>query len=419
MKLFFSILIVLLGLKPLLAQLDPDRNDQYLLNCKNPAQGRNDSIRTLISLYGGYDLNSNSINNNFIRFFRSNFITDENKSENEKRLKTVNRIGLEMKAGLTWMQKTKKMTYVVALNERQLFNARFSEDFFKLLFRGNTSYIGKEAKLSPLKLNYFNYESLYLGVQKNLKEKSILLGGGISLVRGGTFNQAIIRNGTLYTDTSLAYLDFNMDYQLAYTDNSASVFGKANGLGLAGTFYLSWIREKSQLNFEMRDLGFISYKNMNVYSGNSTYRYNGYDVNNIFQFNDSIFSNLKADSVASDMGLQKEKKSFTFIIPATFQINYVYHYNDRLSLVAGIKHMVNAAYIPRVYIKPVYYLKKDLIIAPTIAYGGFGRGDFELGIAKSFKDKLMVSLNLFYLEYFLLPKKSSGNGLNLSLTKLF
>jgi hypothetical protein len=81
--------------------------------------------------------------------------------------------------------------------------------------------------------------------------------------------------------------------------------------------------------------------------------------------------------------------------------------------------MLNAAYIPRLYIKMVYYLKKDLIIAPILAYGGFGRGDFELGIIKSVKDKLMISANLFYLEYFLLPKKSSGNGLNLSLTALF
>jgi hypothetical protein len=81
--------------------------------------------------------------------------------------------------------------------------------------------------------------------------------------------------------------------------------------------------------------------------------------------------------------------------------------------------MLNAAYIPRLYIKMVYYLKKNLIIVPTLAYGGFGRGDFELGIAKSFKDKLMISANLFYLEYFLLPKKSSGNGFNLSLTALF
>jgi hypothetical protein len=131
------------------------------------------------------------------------------------------------------------------------------------------------------------------------------------------------------------------------------------------------------------------------------------------------FFNLKADSVAKEMGLRKEKKSLTYFIPATLHVNYTYNHSDRLTMVTGVKHMLNAAYIPRLYIKMVYYLKKNLIIVPTLAYGGFGRGDFELGIAKSFKDKLMISANLFYLEYFLLPKKSSGNGFNLSLTALF
>ncbi|HXA03061.1 MAG TPA: hypothetical protein VNW99_13795, partial [Cytophagaceae bacterium] len=386
---------------------------------KNPAQGRNDSIKTLVNLNGGYDLNSNSINNNFIRFFRNNYITDQNKSDNEKRLKAVNRAGLEMNAGLTWMQKGKKLTYVVGLNERRMATAKFSKDFFELLFRGNGAYVGKSAQLSPLKITYFNYESLYLGVQKNIEEKKLMIGGGISLIRGGTFDQVKIKKGTLYTDTALAYIDFNMNYQLAYPNNQGSAFGSTNGLGLAGTFYMSWIREKGQLNFEIRDLGFIRYKNLNVYSGNSTYRYNGYNVNNILQLNDSIFTNLKADSIAKSMGLQKEKKNITYMIPATFHLNYVYHYNDRLTLVGGVKHIINASYLPRVYIKSVYYLKKDLVIIPMLAYGGFGRADFEFGISKSFHDKLMVSANLFYLEYFLMAKKSSGNGLSLSVSKLF
>jgi hypothetical protein len=427
---FFFFFFILTGMIPALAQFEIDRNDQYLLRQKNPAQivtpdsirkkvAGNDFNKTLINLSGGYNVNSNSINNNFIRFFRNNYITDQNKSENEKRLKSVNRAGLEMNAGLTWMQKGKKLTYVVGLNERRMANARFTKDFFELLFRGNGNYVGKSAQLSPLKITYFNYESLYLGVQKDLEEKNLMIGGGISLIRGGTFDQVKIKNGTLYTDTASAYIDFNMNYQLAYPDNQGSVFGKTNGLGLAGTFYLSWIKEKGRLNFEIRDLGFIRYKNLNVYSGNSTYRYSGYDVNNILQFNDSIFTNLKTDSVAKSLGIQKEKKNITYLIPATVHLNYVYNYSDRLTLVGGIKHIINASYIPRLYVKSVYYLKKDLIIIPMLAYGGFGRADIELGISKSFRDKLMISANLFYLEYFVMPKKSSGNGLNLSVTKLF
>src|SRR4051794_2340298 len=102
MKLFFFFFFIVAGILPAFAQFEIDRNDQYLLRQKNPAQvvtsdsirkesGRNDSFKTLINLSGAYNINSNSINNNFIRFFRNNFITDENKTENEKRLKAVNR----------------------------------------------------------------------------------------------------------------------------------------------------------------------------------------------------------------------------------------------------------------------------------------------------------------------------------------
>jgi hypothetical protein len=282
MKLFFFLVLVS-GLSPVIAQIDIDRNERYLLDQKNPAQDRNDSVKTLLNLNGAYFFNSNSINNNFIRFFRNNFITDKNKTENEKRLRKVNRVGLEMNAGITWMQKTEKITYVLGLNERRLFNAKFGEDFFKIIFRGNGAYVGKHAQLSPLKLTYFNYESLYLGVQKNSGGEKLMMGGGISLIRGGAFDQAKIKKGTLYTDSSLAYLDFNMDYQLAYSDNQNSAFAQTSGLGVASTFYLTWTMKKGQLNFEMKDLGFINYKKLNVYSGDSTYRYDGYHVNDVFQ----------------------------------------------------------------------------------------------------------------------------------------
>jgi hypothetical protein len=329
MKLFFSFLVLVSGLTPALAQFEIDCNERYLLDQKNPAQDRNDSVKTLVNLYGGYSFNSNSVNNNFIRFFRDNFITDENKTENEQRLRKINRLGLEMNAGITWMQKTEKITYVVGLNERRFFNVKFGEDFFKLIFRGNGAYVGKHAQLSPLKLTYFNYESLYLGLQKNPKGENVMIGGGVSLIRGGAFDQAKIKRGTLYTDSSLAYLDFNMDYQLAYSDNQNSAFAQTSGLGLASTFYLRWTMRKGQLNFEMRDLGFINYKKLNVYSGDSIYRYDGYRVNDIFQFNDSIFSNLKADSVAKEMGLKKEKKNINYFIPATFHVNYVYNHSEQ------------------------------------------------------------------------------------------
>jgi hypothetical protein len=417
MKYFFLLSFLLFASLPVISQIEIDRNDNYLLSQKNPAQGRNDSIGSLVNIAGGYHLNSNVFTNDFLK---GGFIDDEKKARQEKRLKDVNRAGLDVNVGMTGMIKGKKITYVIGLNNRQMLTAKFSHDDFELMFRGNTQYAGKTAQLSPLKVRYFDYQSIYIGILKKLDSKKLTIAGGLSLIRGGRFQNLNIKNGTMYTDTAGAYLDFNMDYNLAYTNKSKSALGATNGLGAAINLLMSWRSEKNnQLNIEVRDLGFIRWNNLNSYNGNSTYRYDGTDVSNIFQLNDSVFTNMKGDTLAKNLGLNKEKKSVNFLIPATFHINYLYNYNNRLSFVGGIKYMINASYIPRLYLKSIYYIKKDLIIIPMFAYGGFGRADFELGIAKSFKDRLIISANLFYFEYLVLPKKSSGNGFNVSLTKVF
>jgi hypothetical protein len=417
MKSFILLIFFLSGMFPAFSQIEPDRNDQYLLFQKNPQQGKNDSTSSLINLGGGYHLNSNVFTNDF---FRKGFIDDDTKSRQEKRLNSVNRVGMDVNMGITAMLRGKKLMYVIALNNREMLNSKFSHDDFELMFRGNTQFVGKTAQLAPLKVTYFDYQSLYLGIIKKLESKNLTLGGGVSLIRGSRFQNLHIKNGTMYTDTAGTYLDFNMDYNIAYTNKSKSVLGPTNGLGAACNLYLSWKTERNnQLNIEVKDLGFIRYHNLNSYTGNSTYRYDGYDVKNIFQLNDSVFTNIKADTLAKSMGLQKEKKNINFLTPATFHVNYLYHYNSKISFAGGIKYMINASYIPRLYVKTIYYLRKDLIIIPMVAYGGFGKADFELGIAKSFKDKLIISANLFYAEYLLLPKKTSGNGFHVSITKLF
>jgi hypothetical protein len=417
MKFFIFLSFCLIGVIPVYSQMELDRNDHYLMLQKNPGQGRNDSIGTHINLYGGYHLNSNVFTNDFLR---GRFIDDNKKERQEKRLKDVNRVGMDVNMGLTGIIKGKKLNYVIGLNNRQMLTSKFSHDDFELMFRGNTQYVGKTAQLSPLKVTYFDYQSIYLGIQKKIEAKNLVIGAGLSLIRGGRFQNLNIKSGTLYTDTAGTYLDFTMDYNIAYTNKSKSALGPTNGLGAAINLSMSWRTEKNnQLNIEVRDLGFIRWNNLNSYSGNSTYRFEGYDVKNIFQLNDSVFTNMKADTLAKSLGMNKENKTINFLIPATFHVNYLYNYNTRLSFVGGIKYMINASYIPRIYVKTIYYVKKDLILIPMVAYGGFGRADLELGVAKSFKDKLIVSLNLFYVEYLLLPKKSSGNGFNVSLTKVF
>jgi hypothetical protein len=173
------------------------------------------------------------------------------------------------------------------------------------------------------------------------------------------------------------------------------------------------------LSIEVRDLGLIRWNKLGTYQGNSSYRYDGIDVSNVLNFSDTTFLQTRADSIAKNIGISKQNKGNTFFIPATFNISYIYDYSQKLDVAVGVRYIANAGYLPRVYVKGIYNLSKNFIIVPTLAYGGFGRMDFELGAAKSFKSDWIISANAFLFEYLILPTKTSGQGLNLSLTKLF
>jgi hypothetical protein len=400
------------------SQIEIDRNDLYLIDQKNPTYEKNDSLKSLLSFGLRFDLNSDAVTNDFIKgMLYQGFIDDDRKDLVTNRLKEVNRFGYEFTGGFTYKYRLKKdITLIAGLNQRQQFNAKFTKDIFELIFRGNKQYVGEHAQLSPFDLTYFDYQGLFLGVQKNINSK-LILGAGISFLRGGRYQALKIERGTLYTDTAGAYLDFDMKFNLAFSESKN--FFTSNGKGVALNFNGSYLLGSGQLNFEIRELGFIRWKDLNFYEGDSTYRYDGANVNDILDFSDSTFTQIKADKIAGDLNISKQKKNITYFVPATIHLNYLHHLSDKLSMVAGVKYMLNANYIPRVYFKSIYYLKKNFIIAPSLAYGGFGRMDFEIGAAKSFRDTFIVSVNVFYLEYLLLPKKSSGHGFNFSLTKLF
>jgi hypothetical protein len=400
------------------SQIETDRNDLYLLDQQDPAVEENSDLKNRLNFGIGFHLNSNAITNDFIKgLLYQGFIDNNRKDLVTDRLKEVNRGGYDFNAGLSYQYQAKPdLAIVIGLNQRQQFNVKFPKDLFELVFRGNKQFVDKKANIGPLALNFFDYQSLFLGVQKNINS-NFIIGGGLSFIRGGQFNTLRIDRGTLYTAADGSYLDFDMKFKLAFSESEN--FLTSNGIGLAANWNASFIQEKGRLNFEIRDLGFIRWSNLKTYEGDSIYRYEGIEVNDVLTFSDSIFSQIKADSIAEDLGIKGIEKDFTYTIPATFHVNYVHYLSEKITMVGGVKYMLRAAYIPRVYVKGLYYFNDNFFIAPVIAYGGFGRLDFELGAAKSFNDKLIISANAFYLEYVLLPKKSSGQGFNFSVTKLF
>ena len=418
MKLFLAGTLSILAFSAM-AQLDIAGNERIFLEKKQLylRQGEN---KGLVGITANYHVNSGSIDNSFLKqALYGGYIDEETKQSTFGNLKTKNRAGLMFNGGLVGAVRKDSYTIVAGITHNEYFSAVNKPDFFKLIFSGNKQFEDKHANLSNTSIQYFNYQGLTVGLHKQLEGKNIILGGGLSIIRGGSLQSLSMKRGDFYTAPGGHYIDFDTDISLSFSNSDKRAIPRSNGIGAGIDLSLSAFTEKSTFNFEIKDLGFISWSNINNYQGSGLYRFDGIKVKDIFQVNDSVFTGLNADSISAQLGLAKNRKKVNTALPSQFGANYTYYFSPKFTLATGVKYVLSPAYVPRVYIKPIYNVSEGFSIIPTVAYGGFGGLDFELGVVKNFNDKLLISANLFYLEYLIAPTSSSGHGFNVSLFKTF
>lgn len=418
-KIIFSILVLMSFCAR--GQMEIDRMEKLLLD-KKDSLGVS-SYKFLINLSGDYSINSNSVTNRFLKslLYRGDFIDEAMKDRESKRLKKSNRMGADESLCLQGVYKAKKMDYVFGIRQRAILGARFSSDLFEIIFRGNASYAGREADLGRTNIRFFDYQSIYGGVQKELKDGKYTIGASLALIRGGNYAAMKMKDATLYTEPSGQYVEYKGDLSFSrfVRDSSGSrSLLKSHGIGAGLNLFFSMVHGKNRLNAEVRDIGFISWENVKNYYGDSTFRYNGVLLDDLLG-NGSIVSTVTVDSVAVSSGVKIQTKNTMMFLPATFHVNYVMVKNKKFARTAGIKYMLLPGYIPEVYIRGADFLGKGFTLVNTVSYGGFGRFDYELGAMKKFKNSFIISANLFAFEYLVLPGKSSGHGFNIGLTKIF
>ncbi len=402
------------------AQMEISKMEKILLD-KKDSIGTPD-FKALVNISGDYYTNSNSVTNSFVRklVYQGQFIDDADKDRESNRLKKYNRFGLDEQASVNGIYNAKKVTYVFGLTQRAFLGAHFSSDLFELVFRGNASFAGKEANLKKTSIQAFDYQSLYIGVQKQFKEGRYLLGASASFIRGGQYVGLKAKNTSLYTEPTGEYVLLEGDINFSRVSSEANTSAlKSHGKGAGLNLLFAMKHKKNLLSVELRDLGFITWKGLKTYYGDSTFQYNGILLNDVLSPGASIVPDITLDSIAALIGLNTAVKNKTMLLPTILNVSYVISPNKKFSRTIGLRYMFTAGYIPRVYIREADFIGKGFTLVNTFSYGGFGRLDYELGMLKKFKNSVIVSVNLFAFEYLVLPGKSSGHGLNIGLTKLF
>lgn len=447
MKKFSSLLIGLVSVITVSAQVDFDRPEAFLFERKNRLAKKVDSsfvaenkdvetvstkhkIYTLektfdyqgyTSVYGSGYINSSALTNTFFKsyLYTKSYIDNDLKQQQVDRFKKSNSIGSDIKVGLYGQYKFKNIRIEAGLSYRDFNSSQFSADAFKLIFYGNAMFAGQSADLSPLNMYNVNYQTLYAGAKKTVgKKQNILLGARIGFVRGGRLQKIHSKNVSQFTAADGSYLTLNGKFDVAYTDDSLySAVPPMNGAGLSTDYFFSIKGKRSEFAVELLDVGFIRWNNVVTYTGNGSYTYDGVQVN--LGGNGFSADPINLTTIFQNMGLTKNVKDVTYMLPSTFHLSYYRHLTPKITLVGGVRQQFVAGYKPRVYGKLAYYIQKSFVVAPMLSYGGFGRADVELGISKSFSDHVIVSTNLFWFEYLVLPDKTSGHGMSLAFSYYF
>lgn len=376
-----------------------------------------------VQLKGLYNYNSNAVTNDFFSklVYKSTYISEDDKQGSLKRLKAHNRLGVDLSSSLHGTYRSKKDTTVlfdVGVAYRDFTYASFTKDIFKLAFQGNAQYAGQNAAVGPSTLKEWSYASLFVGVQKVLC-KELIVGARLSFIKAGFYRETTMDSGNLYTDPNGAYVELSAPFHWYSQKRPDNPFAANNGWGAGVDLYAQRFFKKSILTLEVKDLGAVNWRNMDTYTGDKTYRYEGQNIGDILAPGNSYISSVQLDSVAKELGIEKVVQSKTTMLPTRLQLTYLHKLNTKWAVKGDLNYMFLKGYLPYVKVAAYYAITPAFFVVPAITVGGYGSVNTQLGLSATVSQTWSIQANIFALEYFIAPTSYSGHGAELYLTKRF
>ena len=211
------------------------------------------------------DLNSNSLNNNFIqKVYRGGYLDNNSKGAVSSALLQQNIFGAINTYGLNAFlgKDNSRFDWFVGMKNQQYLNASFSKDLFQLLVYGNKEFSGKYASISGAAFNYLKFQEVKLGfIWKNVDSVG-KIGGALSFISGQRLLQyKAIDTNFLYTAPDATQLLYQANFSLAFSDTNNTGLFSSNGSGLSADVFVETPYQsrfgKSRFIITVNNLGFI------------------------------------------------------------------------------------------------------------------------------------------------------------------
>ncbi len=389
-----------------------------------------DSSKTKIGLISDYDLNSNSLTNAFLsKFYLGGYIDTDLKNSVLDRIQNKNTVGGNLNYGvyasfkLDYFLKNKNLNFFFSVRDRLHFDAHFSDDLYKVGLYGNSQFAGKTAYFNNFSLNLIHYQQLQVGLFSSKLDSAARWGIGISFLKGEQFITVLAKKAELFTSEDGQYINFNTEIEATQSDPNHRGIGALNGYGASLEIFFEAPFQTpygdSKLRVSASDMGFIRFnKQTESLKRDSLFHYTGYRINDIYDLQGSAFSSTSKDSLINDIA-PFHKQAFNATLPTVLDMTFETHFSKRFLLIEGMHYVFNGNYNLLSYIKAHFYFTPKFMLSATFGYGGYGNFNYGLGIFANLGKGMVLYAGSNNLEGYIVPKKTAGQGIFITLVKSF
>lgn len=377
----------------------------------------------LVAVDGSFDIGSNAVKTKFFNsFYSGKFIDTDLKDKTYKSLKNNNRIGFDVTYRLQIAQmpdSVKSWGYYASLNNVIHADAGFKGDLFRLAFSGNSDYAGQTMELGKSDFQFLSYRQVKAGFIKGSNKST--WGLGLSFIKGESYLGASLDKGELFTETDGLYLDITSQLTLQRSDTGDVKFSDMVGWGAGLDFlYSAQLNDKSKLNIEVSDLGFISWSDKSVKIENdTTLHFEGIEIDNLIDLGDSLFTGFTTDSLLDTLGAHSSSGAFSTVVPGYIHLNYITQLKDNLALNAGIAQRLKANFFPYIYVGTNVKLGERVTFTNRLSYGGYASLGVGVGMRFDIGKFMRFEVNSNHIEGYLIPGATTAQGVSVNLMGRF
>lgn len=412
-KKLISLNILLFATMGLLAQTPADTT--------KPAPTDTRVVADLLYIYGNALANSNSITGKLTTaFLKGGYIDDATKATTLDRLKTKNRLGLELNYGATYVHFAKKrkgalIGYYLRYNQGLYMAAQYNENAYRLMFYGNAPFAGQTVSISPFRYYLMGQRNLGGGLMLGKNKNTFWLGADFVQATSYTDIQATNTNLTTAVDGTTLQLDGQIDFK----QSARPTYNAGYGFALNGQWFTD-IKDKIFLNFAVDNLGLAFFNaNSQNFSRDTTIQFSGINLNDVLE-GDSAWQQIQ-DSLTDALLPSQKNKVFSTVLPFSIKVTASRYFLPQsqllLSLILNYRYV--PGYIPQAAVQARYKVSKFFSPSLTVMYGGYGGFNTGLGLNFNFGKGYSLSLESLLNEGLIVPKNASGIGFGVRFYKSF